>query len=159
MYPYTGHSGSKCIPRSRKDPVAVNTHLAHGIRRAVREAGFTTPVVTAGKIHAFEQAEAILREGRADLVGMARALLADPDLPRKWLSGAEADARECVFCPYCEDEDQRHRVVTCTLWPKDPRDHRRRLIPGLWRPGQPYDRKAVFAADEQGPAGPAQVRG
>ena len=156
MYPYTGHSGSKCIPRSRQDPVAVNAYLADGIRRAVREAGFTTP---AGKIHAFEQAEAILREGRADLVGMARALLADPDLPRKWLSGAEADARECVFCPYCEDEDQRHRVVTCTLWPKDPRDHRRRLIPGLWRPGQPYDRKAVFAADEQGPAGPAQVRG
>ena len=56
---------------------------------------------------------------------MARALLAEPDLPRKWLAGADRDVRACVFCPYCEEEDQRHRVVTCTLWPKDPADHRR----------------------------------
>jgi 2,4-dienoyl-CoA reductase-like NADH-dependent reductase (Old Yellow Enzyme family) len=148
MYPYTGHSGARCIPRSRKDPVAVNTYLAEGIRRAVRAAGLATPVVTAGKIHAFDQAEGILREGRADLIGMARALLADPDLPRKWRAGADADARGCVFCPYCEEEDQHHRVVTCTLWPKDPRDHRRRLIPAVWRPGAPYDARAVFTAAE-----------
>ena len=133
--PYTGHSGATCIPRSRKDPAGVNTYLADGIRQAVRAAGLTTPVVTAGKIDTFDQAEAILRDGRADLIGMARALLADPDLPRKWRAGADADARECVFCPYCEDEDQHHRVVTCTLWPKDPRRpsparHPRRLAAG-----------------------------
>jgi 2,4-dienoyl-CoA reductase-like NADH-dependent reductase (Old Yellow Enzyme family) len=132
MYPYTGHSGAKCIPRSRKDPVAANTYLADGIRQAVRAAGLSTPVVTAGKIHTFEQAESILRDERADLIGMARALLADPDLPRKWRAGADADARACVFCPYCEDEDQHHRTVTCTLWPKDPRHHRRRVIPDVW---------------------------
>jgi 2,4-dienoyl-CoA reductase-like NADH-dependent reductase (Old Yellow Enzyme family) len=143
MYPYTGHSGSRCIPRSRQDPVAVNTFLAEGIRAAVRAAGLSTPVVTAGKIHTFDQAEAVLREGRADLVGMARALLADPDLPRKWRAGADAEARACVFCPYCEDEDQHHRVVTCTLWPKDPGNHRRRLIPAVWRAGVPYDPRAV----------------
>jgi len=135
MYPYTGHSGSKCIPRSRHDPPAVNTYLADGIRAAVRGAGFATPVVTAGRIHRFEQAEGILRDGRADLVGMARALLADPDLPRKWRQGREADVRECVFCPYCEDEDQHHRLVTCTLWPKDPANHRRRVIPEVWPAG------------------------
>jgi 2,4-dienoyl-CoA reductase-like NADH-dependent reductase (Old Yellow Enzyme family) len=144
MYPYTGHSGAKCIPRSRKDPVAANTFLADGIRQAVRAAGLSTPVVTAGKIHTFEQAESILRDERADLIGMARALLADPDLPRKWRAGADADARACVFCPYCEDEDQHHRVVTCTLWPKDPGDHRRRLIPAPWGPGRPWDRRDVF---------------
>jgi 2,4-dienoyl-CoA reductase-like NADH-dependent reductase (Old Yellow Enzyme family) len=120
----------------------VNTFLADGIRRAVREAGLATPVVTAGKIHTFEQAESILRDGRADLIGMARALLADPDLPRKWRAGADADARACVFCPYCEDEDQHHRVVTCTLWPKDPADHRRRLIPAPWPPRMPSGRPA-----------------
>jgi 2,4-dienoyl-CoA reductase-like NADH-dependent reductase (Old Yellow Enzyme family) len=144
MYPYTGHSGSVCIPRARQDPPAVNTFLAEGIRRAVREAGLTTPVVTAGKIHTFDQAEGILRDERADLIGMARALLADPDLPRKWRAGADADLRACVFCPYCEDEDQHHRVVTCTLWPKDPGDHRRRLIPAPWQPGRPWDRREVF---------------
>jgi 2,4-dienoyl-CoA reductase-like NADH-dependent reductase (Old Yellow Enzyme family) len=133
-YPYTGHSGRACIPRSRKDPFGVNTPLATGIRAAVRAAGFEVPVVTAGKIHTFGQAESILREERADLVGMARALLADPDLPRKWREGREDEVRACVFCPFCEDEDQHHRVVTCTLWPKDPADHRKRVIPDLWRP-------------------------
>ncbi len=131
-YPYTGWSGRMCIPRDKKDPFGVSTYLATGIRNAVREAGFRIPVVAAGKIHTFEQAEAILREERADLVGMARALLADPDLPRKWWVGADREMRACVFCPFCEDEDQHHRVVTCTLWPKAPGDHRQRLTPAVW---------------------------
>jgi 2,4-dienoyl-CoA reductase-like NADH-dependent reductase (Old Yellow Enzyme family) len=147
MYPYTGHSGAVCIPRGKKDPFGVNTHLATGVRSAVRTAGFTIPVVTSGKIHTFEQAEKVLREERADLVGMARALLAEPDLPRKWLAAADRAVRACVFCPYCEEEDENHRVVTCTLWPKHPMDHRQRLTPGLWRPGVPYDPKAAFEAD------------
>jgi 2,4-dienoyl-CoA reductase-like NADH-dependent reductase (Old Yellow Enzyme family) len=133
MYPYTGWSGEKCIPRHKHDPAGVNTYLAAGIRAAVRAAGFGVPVVTSGKIHTFEQAEAILRDQRADLVGMARALLADPELPNKWLAGAEPELRACVFCPYCEEEDQHHRVVTCTLWPKDPADHRKRLLPAASR--------------------------
>ena len=132
MYPYTGHSGAVCIPRRKGDPPGVNTHLATGVRDAVRAAGFTTPVVASGRIFEFEQAESILREEKADLVGMARALLADPDLPRKWLAGADKAARTCVFCPYCEEEDQHHRTVTCTLWPKDPANHRRRVIPEAW---------------------------
>ncbi len=146
VYPYTGHSGHKCIPRDRKDPFGVNTHLAAGIRRALRGAGFSIPVVTAGKIHAFEQAESILQEERADIVGMARALLADPDLPRKWLAGAERDLRACVFCPFCEQEDQHHRVVTCTLWPKPADDHRKRLTPAVWQPGRTFDPREVFCA-------------
>jgi 2,4-dienoyl-CoA reductase-like NADH-dependent reductase (Old Yellow Enzyme family) len=131
-YPYTGHSGMVCIPRGRRDPDGVNTFLATGIREAVRAAGFSIPVVTTGKIHTFEQAEAILREEKADLVGMARALLADPELPRKWLAGAEGELRACVFCPFCEEEDQHHRLVTCTLWPKGGHGPRSRVTPLPW---------------------------
>jgi 2,4-dienoyl-CoA reductase-like NADH-dependent reductase (Old Yellow Enzyme family) len=133
-YPYTGHSGRLCIPRSKHDTAGANTHLAAGIRTALRAAGFAVPVVTAGKIHGFAQAESILRDERADLIGMARALLADPDLPRKWRESEDAALRACVFCPFCEEEDQHHRVVTCTLWPKDPGNHRKRLIPEVWQP-------------------------
>jgi 2,4-dienoyl-CoA reductase-like NADH-dependent reductase (Old Yellow Enzyme family) len=131
-YPYTGHSGQACIPRKKGDPPAVNAFLAEGIRAAVRSAGLATPVVTTGKIASFDLAERILREGRADLVGMARALLADPDLPRKWRSGRDDLVRACVFCPFCEEEDQHHRVVTCTLWPKGPDSPRHRLTPPVW---------------------------
>jgi len=131
-YPYTGHSGHTCIPRDKRDPFGVNVPLAAAIRKAVRGAGFATPVVTSGKIVAFGQAEAILREGHADLIGMARALLADPDLPRKWRAGAEGDQRACVFCPFCEEEDQHHRLVTCTLWPRGTQGPRSRLVPEPW---------------------------
>jgi 2,4-dienoyl-CoA reductase-like NADH-dependent reductase (Old Yellow Enzyme family) len=146
-YPYTGHSGQKCIPRGKQDPFGVNTYLASAIRAALRREGFATPVITTGKIREFEQAQAILQEGKADAVGMARALLADPDLPRKWLAGADREARACVFCPYCEEEDQHHRVVTCCLWPKDPSNHRRHLTPGVWRPDAPSDPRATFAPE------------
>jgi 2,4-dienoyl-CoA reductase-like NADH-dependent reductase (Old Yellow Enzyme family) len=144
MYPYTGNSGHRCIPRSKNDPFGVNAYLAEGIRQAVRAAGFAVPVVASGKIHTFEQAESILRDQRADLVGMARALLADPDLPRKWRAGEDGAARACVFCPFCEEEDQRHRVVTCTLWPKGPGGPRVRRTPAVWQPGQAEDPRAPF---------------
>src|SRR5262245_10246043 len=143
-YPYTGHSGHTCIPRNRKDPFGVNVALAASIRAAVRAEGFSIPVVTTGKIAHLEQAEAILRDGHADVVGMARALLADPDLPRKWAAGAEAQVRLCVFCPFCEEEDHGHRVVTCTLWPKGPDGPRSRLTPSVWSPDRPWDPTGVF---------------
>jgi 2,4-dienoyl-CoA reductase-like NADH-dependent reductase (Old Yellow Enzyme family) len=148
-YPYTGHSGHRCIPRDKKDPFGVNLHLAAGIRAAVRAAGFAVPVVATGKIVRFEQAEAVLREGQADLVGMARALLSDPDLPRKWRHGADQAVRVCVFCPFCEEEDHRHRVVTCTLWPKGPDGPRSRLTPAAWAPGDPWDPSGVFQPPPQ----------
>lgn len=101
----------------------------------MRAAGFETPVVVSGKIASLEVAEGLLRAGRADIIGMARALLADPDLPRKWREGRSTDVRACVFCPFCEEEDQHHRLVTCTLWPKDPRGGRYRLTPEVWTQG------------------------
>ena len=143
-YPYTGHSGQRCIPRAKSDPPGVNLHLAAGVRQALRAAGLATPVVGAGRISRFAQAERALREGQADLVGMARALLADPDLPRKWLAGRDADARECVFCPFCEEEDQHHRLVTCTLWPRGPGHHRERLTPSVWDPAVPGSGRGTY---------------
>lgn len=133
MYPYTGHSGHRCIPRKKGEPWGINVPLATAIRGAVRAAGMTTPVITSGRIWTFDQCESILASERADIVGMARALLADPDLPRKWLAGRDAEVRACVFCPYCEQEDQAHRTVTCTLWPKDPRNSRLRVTPDPWQ--------------------------
>ncbi|HLG71446.1 MAG TPA: NADH:flavin oxidoreductase [Chloroflexota bacterium] len=145
VYPYTGHSGHVCMPRDKKAPFGVNAHLAEGIRRAVRQAGFAIPVIGSGKIVTFDLAEQMLLEGKMDAVGMARALLADPDLPRKWLAGRDDAVRLCVFCPYCEDEDQHHRVVTCTLWPRAAEDRRKRLIPAVWQPDREREKDEAFA--------------
>src|SRR5205085_8442839 len=63
VYPYTGRSGYECMPTVISDergPFGRNVPLAATIRRAVRAAGYDTPIVTSGGIATFEQAEAIL---------------------------------------------------------------------------------------------------
>ena len=56
------------------------------------------PVVAIGKINSPELAEKIIEEGKADFVAMARALIADPDLPKKAASGMLDEIRKCVYC-------------------------------------------------------------
>ncbi|MBV9121442.1 MAG: hypothetical protein JOZ39_12100 [Chloroflexi bacterium] len=137
------------MPRDKKMPFGINAYLAAGVRNAIRARGYAIPVVGTGKIVTFELAERLLEEEQMDIVGMARALLADPDLPRKWLAGEERKVRACVYCPYCEEEDQHHRVVPCTLWPKHPTDKRNRLIPAVWWPDAEPDRGAAFDRDAE----------
>ena len=85
-------------------------------------AGLETPIVTAGGICEFAQAEAILARGDADLVGAARQSLADPDWWTKMRAGAGATVRRCEFTNYCEGLDQMHKPVTCKLWDRIGRD-------------------------------------
>jgi 2,4-dienoyl-CoA reductase-like NADH-dependent reductase (Old Yellow Enzyme family) len=103
-------------------PFGRNVPASAAIRAAVREAGFDTPIVISGGIYGFEQAEAILARGEADVVGAARQSLADPDWYRKIRLGRGAEVRRCVFTNYCEGLDQMHKQVTCKLWDRVPRD-------------------------------------
>ena len=118
-YPYTGPSGHECMPTTHigpPGPFGRNVPLAAAIRRAVREAGCSSLVVTSGGISSFWQAEDILRRGEADLIGAARQSLADPDWFRKTRLGVGEQVRRCLFTNYCEGLDQAHRPVTCQLW-------------------------------------------
>jgi len=115
MYPYTGHSGLMCMPMSEPDAVE-NRRNAAEIRRAIRDAGYATPVVVTGRINTFEMAESILRAGGADLIGMARGLLADPFWPVKVREGR--DFHHCKYTNVCEALDRHHRQVRCQLWMK-----------------------------------------
>ena len=149
VYPYTGPSGHECMPTVFSDargPFGRNLPLAAIIRRAVREAGFTTPLVGAGGICTFDQAESALREGLVDVIGAARQSLADPDWWAKMRSGHGAQVRRCSYTNYCEGLDQRHKQVTCRLWDKDRAegeeitlacDGRRRLVAPPWIPPAP----------------------
>jgi len=147
-YPYTGPSGHECMPTVRSDergPFGRNVELATAIRKAVRAAGHETPIITAGGICHFDQAEAILQNGEADLVAAARQSLADPDWWLKMRTGHGDKVRRCIFTNYCEGLDQKHKEVTCQLWDRDfeapdadttPRsiDGKRRLVPPRWQP-------------------------
>jgi 2,4-dienoyl-CoA reductase-like NADH-dependent reductase (Old Yellow Enzyme family) len=145
VYPYTGQSGYECMPTTLSDergPFGRSVPLVRQIKRAVNEAGFTTPMVATGGITTFEQAESILQSGDADIIGMARQALADPDWFRKVKVGRGADVRRCTYTNYCEALDQAHRQVTCKLWDRKELDEpgvtlapdgRRRLLPPEWK--------------------------
>ena len=145
-YPYTGRSGYECMPSYYSDatgPFGRNLESTARIRAAVRQQGFSTPVVAAGGIHSFEQAEACLAHEQADIIGFARQALADPDWFRKVVTGHGSQVRLCLYTNYCEALDQRHRQVTCELWDREGLDEpgvkrsadgKRRLTPPAWRP-------------------------
>src|SRR2546425_10219338 len=104
------------VPPDGRGPFGRNVPLAAAIRRAIRDAGWQTPVVTSGGIATFDQAEAILERGEADCVAAARQTLADPDWFRKIRLGYGDRVRRCEFTNYCEGLDQRHKQVPCKLW-------------------------------------------
>lgn len=56
------------------------------------------PTIVTGRFTTLEQADALIAAGKADLVGMTRAHIADPDLVRKTRSGRAAEVRPCVAC-------------------------------------------------------------
>jgi len=76
-----------------ESPPAPLADLAAQIKAAVR-----IPVVAIGKINTPAAAEEIIHSGKADFIAMARALVADPDLPRKASAGRLDAIRPCVAC-------------------------------------------------------------
>jgi 2,4-dienoyl-CoA reductase-like NADH-dependent reductase (Old Yellow Enzyme family) len=144
-YPYTGQSGYECMPQFISDergPFGRNAEPTAMIRKAVREAGSTVPVVCTGGIHNFEMAEGYLARGVCDIVGAARQSLADPDWFHKTFLGLGGEVRVCEYTNYCEGLDQKHKAVTCQLWDKlasngaerRTPDGKRRLTAPAWRP-------------------------
>ncbi|MCU1268655.1 MAG: oxidase [Acidobacteria bacterium] len=145
VYPYTGQSGYECMPTTLSDevgPFGRSVPLVAAIKRAVNEAGYMTPIVGAGGLTTFAQAEAILRAGHADIAGFARQALADPDWFLKVRRGRGDEIRRCTYTNYCEALDQAHRPVTCKLWDRVALDEpgialvdegRRRLLPPEWK--------------------------
>jgi len=117
LYPYTGYSGDRCMPGNAY-PDGANLYIPEAVRAALRSAGLGTPVVAVGKIGSLALAEKVIAREQGDLIGMARALLADPDLPNKWRAGREDAVVRCVYGNVCKALDENFRRVDCTLWPK-----------------------------------------
>jgi len=68
-------------------------HLAEAVKQKV-----SVPVITVGRIKHADLADRIIREGRADVVSMGRALIADPDRPQKARTGRIKQIRPCIGC-------------------------------------------------------------
>ncbi len=115
--PMSGYSGHRMSPWYWF-PDGTHVFLAEGVKKALQDAGFDTPIVTAGKIRTPKLAEEILQGGKADIIGLCRALLCDPDWPAKAKEGRAKDIVPCTACNWCLESDTRREKVNCSRWPE-----------------------------------------
>ena len=104
------------------------------------------PLVATNRINMPEVAEQVLASGQADMVSMARPLLADPQWPAKARSGRRDEINTCIACNQaCLDHAFQNKIASCLVNPRA--CHETELV---LRPAAAPRRIAVVGA---GPAG------
>mgnify|MGYP004468777953 FL=1 len=93
-------------------PHGCNVYLAAEIKKHV-----SVPVATLGGLNDPAQMEEIIASGKADVVEMARALLADHELPRKVMANKDEDIVKCLRCFTCMAERAATSTRRCTVNP------------------------------------------
>ena len=115
--------------------------LAAGIKSQV-----AIPVFTAGRITDPAMANTIIERGEADMVGMTRAQISDPDLVRKLIEGRPQDIRPCVGANLCIAQAMASKPIRCIHNPMTGRD-------SAWGDLSPTDAPKNVTVIGGGPAG------
>ena len=112
LFNVTGGWHESIIPQiTMQVPRAAMAHLAMGIKNSVN-----VPVVACNRITDPFTAEKIVSNGQADMVGLGRVLIADPDWPNKAAQGRGHEIRYCVACNQgCLDNIFSGKEVECTV--------------------------------------------
>jgi 2,4-dienoyl-CoA reductase-like NADH-dependent reductase (Old Yellow Enzyme family)/thioredoxin reductase len=92
-------------------PHEYNVHRAEKLKKALN-----IPITTVGSISNMEAADRIIAEGKADIVAMVRAILADPEIVNKALHG-RTDARPCLRCFNCNKLTRNFYPIRCSVNP------------------------------------------
>lgn len=107
------HTGNMAdtIPPMGVQPYGFFVDIAGVVKAAV-----SIPVSAVGRIIDPAMAESVLQSGKADMIGIGRALLADPDWANKAAAGQASDIRRCISCNRgCTDNIQNRAFIACVL--------------------------------------------
>ncbi|MDB3086384.1 NADH:flavin oxidoreductase [Clostridioides difficile] len=133
-------------------PHGCNVYLAAEIKKHV-----SVPVATLGGLNDPAQMEEIIASGKADVVEMARALLADHELPKKVMSNRDEDIVKCLRCFTCMAERAATSTRRCTVNPLIGREIESMEITPVLKPkkvlvvgGGPGGLKAAITAAQRG---------
>jgi 2,4-dienoyl-CoA reductase (NADPH2) len=127
-------------------PRAAFAWVTRKMKAEFAAAGITTPLVTSNRINTPEVAEQVLADGCADMVSMARPLLADADFVKKAARGQADQINTCIACNQaCLDHIFQNKLTSCLVNPRA--CHETELV---YRPASSRRRMAVVGA---GPAG------
>ncbi len=130
-----GEAPTAILGRGRDLMARLYFKLALGIQRPVtrfKEAYFlnhaqrlksllSIPIILVGGIRRFEMAEKILKRGWADFISLARPLIREPGLPKRWENGDHAPA-QCESCNCCLGEIEKGNVLKCYSKPESTMD-------------------------------------
>ncbi|MDR3311459.1 MAG: NAD(P)/FAD-dependent oxidoreductase [Oscillospiraceae bacterium] len=103
---------------------SANVQYAAAIKQAVKN-----PVATVGAHSDPELLEEILASGKADVIEMARALLADPDLPRKLRRGEPDSVCPCLRCLQCFSGLITGGTIYCAVNPEIGNEREYKTLP------------------------------
>lgn len=122
---------SRGVYDSPGNPTSPGMHFPYGINveNAARVRGAVgVPVIVVGKLHDPRMADAVIREGKADLVAFGRQHLADPHFLAKAEEGRYGDIRFCISCNQgcIERLSFELKPVTCSINPECGNEWRRR---------------------------------
>ena len=95
-------------------PDGVNVKYAAAIKPHIRY----SKVSTVGALSDPELMEEIIASGKADIVNVARGLIADPDLPLKARTGREQDINKCLRCSHCFSSIMSTGQYSCAINPE-----------------------------------------
>ncbi|HZE92122.1 MAG TPA: NADPH-dependent 2,4-dienoyl-CoA reductase, partial [Rhizobacter sp.] len=116
------------------------------MRNELRGAGLAIPLITSNRINMPEAAERILADGCADMVSMARPLLADPEFVNKAGADQSLAINTCIACNQaCLDHAFQNKLASCLVNPRAGHETSLLIRPAL--------RKKTVAVVGAGPAG------
>lgn len=130
-----------------------NVYLAQAIRKEAK-----IPISTVGGITEPALMEEIITSGKADIIELARPLMADPELPNKLRSGREKEITKCLRCNGCHGESVKTGLTSCVINPVtgnerndwiarcQPTSRKKVMVAG----GGPGGMKAALTAAERG---------
>ena len=127
--------------------------FAQRLKQSLRKAVFV-----AGRINQPQEAERIIAQGAADMCGMTRAMICDPQMPSKAREGRSEDIRACIACNQaCIGHAQLGLAISCIQYPESGRELAFGTRPATRRPrkvmvigGGPAGMKAAAVAAEIG---------
>jgi 2,4-dienoyl-CoA reductase (NADPH2) len=106
-------------------PRAAFAQVTGRLRKAL-----TVPLITSNRINMPHVAEAVLARGDADLISMARPMLADPELMLKTQQGREDEINTCIACNQaCLDHTFTGRLTSCLVNPRACRETELNYVP------------------------------